>query len=159
MANQLLVIVFEGAGTASQVRQSLRSAQGQGILHVKDAAVIIKEADGTLRADNEVSSDVKWGAGLGAGAGLMLTFMFPVVGLAIGTAAGVGIAASLGNHVDKKFVEEVKAQLTPDSSALFVIGTSEHPDAVRAVLQPYKGTLLQTTVSEELEEQIREALK
>lgn len=157
--SSLIVIVFEGEETAGKVRQSLRSAQSHGMLQVSDAAVVSRDAAGTVRTDNEMSSQMKWGVGIGAAAGLMLTFMFPLVGMAAGAGAGAAIANSLGNSVDPKFVEEVRNGLKPGTSALFVVGTADSLEGVRPVLAPYQGTLIHTNLSPSIEEQIKDALK
>jgi uncharacterized membrane protein len=84
--------------------------------------------------------------------------MFPLAGLAIGVAGGALVGKSLDMGVDKKFVKDVSESLGPNSSALFVIGKGE-PRVLVAALEPFKGTLYQTTLDSELEQQIRDALK
>lgn len=157
--SSLIVIVFDDVESADKVRQALRGGQAQTLLHVNDAAVIRKDSDGNVTTGNEVSGQMKWGVGIGAAAGLLVSFMFPVLGMLAGAGVGAVVASSLGNSVDKKFVEDVTNELKPGTSALFVVGSSDNMDAVRSVLEPYKGTLIHTNLGPEIEEQIKQALK
>ena len=59
--------------------------------------------------------------------------------------------------MDKRLVEDVTADLSEDTSALFVIGSGS-PAAVVGALQPYKGKVYQTTVDSETEQQLQAAL-
>ena len=89
----------------------------------------------------------------------LLTVVFPVAGIIVGTAGGAAVGALIGNGVDRKFVEDVKEQLAPGSSALFIVLKGGDHAAIRGVLEPYEGTLLQTTFDSDFEEQIRKALE
>ncbi len=155
--SQLVVMTFDGVDTAGKVRSAVADAAGRGLLQVNDAAVIYKEADGTVTVDNEVSSSMWAGLGIGGVLGLIVSFAFPLAGLAIGAAGGAVVAATLGRSIDKKFVEDVRNELKPGGSALFLLGTGDI-GAMRAVLQPFEGTLYQTTLDSEAEEQLRDAL-
>jgi uncharacterized membrane protein len=60
--------------------------------------------------------------------------------------------------VDPDFVRDVTADLQPGTSALFVV-LSGNPSALVAALEPFKGTVRQTTLDPELETSLNEALK
>ncbi len=79
-------------------------------------------------------------------------------GYGAGAAAGVAIAKAMDLDVDQKFVNEVAENLKPNTSALFVLGSNANRAAVVNALKPYKGTLIQTTLSSELEDQLKRAL-
>ena len=55
-------------------------------------------------------------------------------------------------------VEKVSTSLKPGGSALFITGTANNRGAFIATLKPFKGELFQTSVDDELAEQIRQAL-
>lgn len=156
--SDLIVITFDGVDTAGRVRNAVADAQKQGLLKVNDAAVIYKEADGAVKVDNEVSSSMWAGMGIGGLLGLLITFTFPLAGLALGAAGGAAVAATMGRSVDKKFVQDVRDNLQPGSSALFLLGTGGMM-GLRGLLEPFEGTLYQTTLDSEAEQQIRDALK
>ena len=157
--SDLIVISFDSAATAEEVRDKVRQLQKGGLLALSDAAVISKDAEGKVNVNNEVSRETKVGAGTGALLGVLLGFMFPVAGLVVGAVGGAAVGALVGSGVDRKFVEDVQNSLTPGSSALFLVLRGGDAAALRGVLEPYEGTLIQTTFDSNLEEQLRDALK
>ena len=157
--SDLIVISFDSAATAEEVRDKVRQLQKAGLIALSDAAVISKDAEGKINVHNEVSRETKVGAGAGAVLGVLLGFMFPVAGLVVGAVGGAAVGALVGSGVDRKFVEDVQNSLTPGSSALFLVIRSGDAAALRGTLEPYEGTLIQTTLDSGLEEQLRDALK
>jgi uncharacterized membrane protein len=69
--------------------------------------------------------------------------------------------ASTDSGISHKFVNEVKEELQPNSSALFVIVRDADPAIALSALRQHKGTgkLYQTTVTGEEEEQLRKAIE
>ena len=88
----------------------------------------------------------------------MIAGIFPIAGIALGAAAGALIGHAFTDHVDKKFVKDVEEAMAPNSSALFILGQGK-ADAIAAAFRPFEGTLYQTNLDTEKEEQLREALK
>ena len=155
----LVVVTFtnEDAGKAALAR--VRELASQGQLDIADSAVITKDADGRTHTTNEVSSDTKTGTVIGGFLGLLLgLFFLPVFGIIAGGAIGALLGRSIGQSVDPKFVEDVTAELTPGSSALFVLAAGSAGALVQA-LRPFEGKVFQTTLDTDLEEALNEALK
>ncbi len=90
--------------------------------------------------------------------GGLLMFLFPPAGIALNLAGSAIVGKSLEQNIDRTFVEEVKAAMQPDSSALFVLGKGDET-AVVAALRPYRGQLYHTNVSPDIEESLRSALE
>lgn len=157
--SQLIVITFDNPDDAGKALKSLRQVEKSGHLKLIDTAVIVKDAEGKTHVKNEVSSGTETGAVIGGILGPFLFFAFPVAGIAIGAGAGALIGKVFDTGVDQKFVKDVQAALQPNHSALFLVGESADPNAALAALRPYKGEVYQTTLSTELEEQLRDALK
>lgn len=157
--SQLLVITFEARETAGQAAERLKGLQkGHGV-EINDMAVVEKDADGKVHVHHGVDKTTAGGAAVGGALGLLLGLVFfPVAGLAIGAIAGGLIGRSLHGNVDKKLVQDVTADLTENTSALFVLGSSQSPSAVIGALDPYKGSVYQTTLDPEAEAQIQAAL-
>lgn len=157
--SNLIVLKFDNADEAGKVRQALRELEQGGQLTINDAAVVSKDAEGKVHVRNELESGITTGAIGGGVIGLILGAMFPIAGLAIGAAGGALIGKLLDTGVDNKFVKEVTAALTPNTSALFVALKDGDPNVALAVLRPFQGTLYHTTLSSELEQELRNALR
>jgi uncharacterized membrane protein len=153
----LLVFTYDSREAADGARHAIKDLQHQGLLILEDAAVLTADASGKVHVDNELSRDVKIGAGLGALVGVMLMLFFPFAGLFMGAAGGALIGASLDHGVDKKFVNDVKNAMRPNTSALFLVVERGDLNALRAALAPYHGELLQTTLDDEAAAQLRGA--
>jgi uncharacterized membrane protein len=151
-------VTFDKQHEARELRKTLGKLEKDGLLDVEDAAVIVRDAGGKVHVDDETSHSTMVGAGAGGLAGIMLLWMFPVVGIALGAVGGAMVAHYLEMGIDKQFVKDVTASLKPGTSAILVVVNSSEPAAVRAALAPYKGTLFQTTLDTEAENSLREAL-
>jgi uncharacterized membrane protein len=93
-----------------------------------------------------------WGGLIG------LLFLAPVVGMAVGAASGAlgGKMADVG--VDDDFLKRLGEKLTPGSAAVIVLGRTDARDKVVDRVRPYGGELIQTSLGEEQEEHLRQAL-
>jgi uncharacterized membrane protein len=157
--SQLVVITFDDEAQAGQALQSLRGIEKQGLLKLNDTAVVAKDRGGQVHTQNELSSATEAGAVIGAIAGGLLAFMFPPLGAVLGAAGGAAVGASLDQGVDPSFVREVRESLRPGTSALFVVAREANLDALIAALEPYRGTVRQTTLPTDVEESLRRALE
>ena len=155
----LVVMTFDNEIDAGNVMRSLRDLEKAGQMSIEDTAVLVKDQSGKLRVDNEVSGSVETGAVVGGSLGLLLTFMFPVVGIAVGAAGGALVGKVLERGVDGKFVKDVGEELQPGTSALFITGRGSNHEAVLRAIEPYKGNLYQTNLSSELEDELRRVLR
>jgi uncharacterized membrane protein len=156
--SRVVVLTFDDPEEAGQLRETLRGLEKQGRLSLDDAAVVVKDRAGEVKVHGQLDRGVKYGAIGGAILGPLLMFMFPVAGIAVGAAAGAGIGASVGMGVEKQFVQDVSAALTPGSSALFLNVAEADRSAALAALQGHKGHVYQTSLSSEAEDELRAAL-
>jgi uncharacterized membrane protein len=153
--NDLLVFTYDNETAAKGAREAVRSLQHQGLLTLEDAAVLTSDAAGKVKVHNELSRDLKIGAGVGALLGLLLTFLFPFFGLALGAGGGALVGSLLNRGVDQKFVNDVKAAMKPNTSAIFLVVERADMNALRAALAPFNGQLIQTTLDDEVADQLR----
>jgi uncharacterized membrane protein len=156
--SRITVIAFDTADEAGKVRDALRKLAHDRQLSILDSAIVTKDDEGKVRVNNEMGRDIKWGAIGGGILGGLLFLLFPVTGIVAGALAGGVIGKSLGNQVDKGFVQEVTAKLKPGTSALFVITADEHADAVFGALKPFKGEVYHTSLSSENEDTLKRVL-
>lgn len=158
--SNLIVVVFDDAEQAGQVRATLKSVEHEGRLRLDDSAVVVKDEKGKIHVKDQMDRGVKVGAVTGGLLGLLLaSIFFPIGGLIIGAVAGGLIGSAAGLGISKSFVKEVSESMTENSSALFIIVRDSDPDLAVAALRPYQGKILQTTLSEDDEETLRRALK
>jgi uncharacterized membrane protein len=98
-----------------------------------------------------------WGTLIG------LLFLNPLIGMVTGAALGAGsgaLAGALADYgIDDNFIRSVGSTIQPSSSALFVLVRSVTADRVLPELQPFEGTVLRTSLSNEQEARLRQALQ
>lgn len=156
--SELVVLLFDQEAEAGKVRDALRGQERTGTLDLEDTAVVIRDAAGNLRVQNQVSDTTKMTTIGGGLLGLVVGFFFPVLGLAVGTAGGALFGRMLDRGVDGKFVKEVGDALTPGHSALFIIYNNADPAATLATLRAFKGKVYHSTLGAEAETSLRRAL-
>ncbi len=155
----LVAITFPGADTAAQALGTIRSLEQEGGIKLEDTAVVTKSADGKMHVQNEASSGTETGIAVGAVLGSLLFVVFPIAGLVGGAVAGGLIGRSIAPGIDGKFVKEVEEQLPAGGSALFVLTQGMEPGHLIAAMRKYEGTVLQTSLDEDEEQALRDALR
>jgi len=161
MAN-LVVIVYDDPNGAEAMRNSIQSIEKLGRIRLDDSAVLVKDAAGKVHVQNQMDRGVKVGAVGGGAIGLLLaSVFFPVAGIVIGAIGGALVGASMDLGVSKKFVKDVADDLQPNSSALFLLVRDADPTLALAALRQHEGTgrVYHTTLSDEDEKQLREAVE
>jgi uncharacterized membrane protein len=90
---------------------------------------------------------------------LGMLFLNPVAGMVAGAAAGATSGALTDIGVDDHFIKELGATLEKGTSALFILVRKATTDKVLEELKPFKGKILQTSLSEEDDAKLRAALE
>lgn len=158
--SNILVITFDDESQALAVLKSLKNLQHQDMLKLDDAAIIVKDKEGKVQVKNMTESNVKSGAAIGGLIGLAVgSILFPFAGIALGAAGGALVGKTLGNGVDKQFVKEVTEAIKPGNSAILFIVGHENAGMLVAALEPYSGTIYQSSFDSEIEEELKKALK
>jgi uncharacterized membrane protein len=157
--SQVVAISFDTENDARAALGSLRGLEKEGQIHFEDTAIVVHGADGKFAVKNEASSTTETGAVVGGLLGGLLFVVFPIAGIALGAAAGAGIGAAIGGGIDGQFVKEVKEQLPPGRSALFLVIKDANADAAIAALRRYRGEVIQTSLDEDTEQALRDSLK
>jgi len=150
---------FDTAEGADQAVGTLEDLAKQQVIKVFDAATV-SWAEGAKRPKTRQLHNLA-GAGALGGAfwGLLfgLLFFVPLLGMAIGAAAGA-LSGSLTNvGIDDDFIKRTRDQITPGTSALFVMSGDAVLDKVKAAFTGTKPELLSTNLSDEQEKALREA--
>ena len=156
--NHLLVMAFDHFDDARNAMAALRALEGDGQIQFEDTAIIERDPDGTAHVKNEVSGTTETAAAVGAMIGGLVTFVFPLAGIALGAALGALVGRSLDRGVSDTFVDEVKSTLRPGRSALFLVVREQNADAVMAALRQFRGDVIQTTLDPDADDALRSAL-
>jgi len=152
---------FDTADGAESVLSTLEQLQKEELIQVHDAAIVTYPEGARKPRTKQLNSLVGSGALGGAFWGLLfgLIFFIPLLGLAIGAATGA-LAGSLTDvGIDDSFIKSVREEITPGTSALFLMTSDAVQDKVREALAPMAGgaQLIHTNLSNEQEQQLRQA--
>jgi uncharacterized membrane protein len=146
----------EGARQAADILADLDRARQ---IVVEDAAIVTWEAGQRKPRTKQLTSTSAAGALSGGFWGLLfgLIFFVPLLGAAIGAATGA-IAGSLTDvGIDDGFINRVRDQVTPGTSALFVLSSDADLDRVHeAFAGGLRGELIHTNLTAEQEAALRE---
>jgi uncharacterized membrane protein len=156
---QLIVIAFDHFDDARTAMAGLRSLERAGQIRFEDTAIVERDPDGTAHVKNEISGTTETATAVGAVIGGLVTFVFPLAGIALGAALGALVGRVLDRGVSDAFVDEVKQTLRPGRSALFLVVKASNTDATLAALRQFHGDVIQTTLDSEAEEALRQALE
>ena len=146
----------DGAQHAARRVQSLARHQ---VIVIHDAAVVWWPPD-RKRPKLRQLNDLKGRAALsGAFWGMLfgLIFLMPLVGAAIGAAAGTAGGALSDVGIDDDLIQRIREQLTPGTSALFLLTSGAVIDKIQDVFtDDERPDLLFTNLPPEYEEALRE---
>jgi uncharacterized membrane protein len=150
---------FPSAEGAVAAQDKLLELQGQELIRVEDAAVV-SWRDGAKKPKTEQLNGLAGAGALGGGFWGMLfglLFFVPLLGAAIGAAAGALTGALADVGIDDDFIKKVKDDVTPGTSALFVLTSHAVVERVAAAFQGDRAELIQTSLSEQDEANLRAA--
>lgn len=146
----------DGAGKAVSTLESLSRQQ---LITIHDAATVSWQADARKPRTHQLHNLAGSGALGGAFWGMLfgLLFLVPLLGAAIGAAAGalVGTLSDVG--IDDEFIKRTRDQVTPGTSALFVLTSDAVRDKVQEAFAGQRAELLFTNLSTDQEDTLREA--
>jgi uncharacterized membrane protein len=154
----LVVVNYDDPYKAEEVRLKLRKLQSEYLLDLDDAVLAVKDKKGKVKL--HIVTLTGAGAVSGGFCGMLigLIFLSPLLGFAIGAAAGAASAALIDLGVTDHFMKELDATMTPDSSTLFVLIRKATPDKVLEELKGTGGQVLKTSLSHESETKLQAAL-
>jgi len=156
--SRIVVIGFDSEDDARAALHTLRGVEKQGAIKFDDTAVVSMDEHGKVHVKNEASGAAEVGAAVGGIMGGLLFVVFPIAGIAAGAAVGAGLGAATGHGISGTFRDEIKAELTPGTSALFLQIQEANADIAIASLRQYHGRVIQTSLEAETEEALRAAL-
>ena len=154
----LTVWKFDTASGADDATETLRELSTQHLITIHDAATVRWDEGKKKPKTRQLANLTGAGALGGAFWGMLfgLIFFVPLLGAAVGAASGA-LAGSLRDvGIDDGFINRVRDEVTPGTSALFVLSSDAVMDKVRVAFSASRPELIFTNLSTEQENAIRE---
>ncbi|HET6859124.1 MAG TPA: DUF1269 domain-containing protein [Streptomyces sp.] len=149
---------FDSPDAARQAETTLLSLQKEQLIRINDAAVVSWAQGDDKPSTEQLNHQVTTGALSGTFWGMLfgLIFFVPLLGAAIGAAAGAlgGKLSAVG--IDDDFIAQVKAEVTPGTSALFLLSQDGVTDRVRQAFPGGRAELVHSNLDGEAEAKLRE---
>lgn len=155
----LSVWKFDEAGGAERAREQLVMLSKQELIDVHDAAVVTWPDGAKKPKTKQAFSTTGAGAAGGAFWGMLfgLIFFVPLFGMAFGAAMGA-LSGSLSDFgIDDEFIAGVRDQVTPGTSALFLLSSGAVVDKIKEQVELGHAELISTNLSVEDEAALRES--
>jgi uncharacterized membrane protein len=150
---------FDSPDSANAAVSTLEDLAKQQLIRVHDAATV-SWPEGAKKPKTRQLNDLA-GAGALGGAfwGMLfgLLFLVPLLGAAIGAAAGALMGRLSDVGINDEFIKRTREQITPGTSALFILTSDAVLDRVQQAFAGQRAELLFTNLSVEQEETLREA--
>ena len=130
----LVVFKFPSAEGANTMLNTLEGLQKQQLIQIQDGAVVSWPAGASKPKTSQLSKGIATGAGALGGAfwGFLFGLLFFVsfFGLAVGPAMGAAMGHFSNYGIDQRFIDQVRAKITPGTSALFLLSSGAVTDRV-----------------------------
>lgn len=155
----LTVWKFADPDGADQALATLEELQKQALIEVLNGAVVSWPPDKKKPKARQLHSTTGAGALGGAFWGLLfgLIFFVPLFGAAIGAATGAIVGSMTEVGISGDFIKSVRDEVTPGTSALFLMSQNAVADRVRGAFAGTNAQLIRTNLSDEQEARLREA--
>jgi uncharacterized membrane protein len=151
---------FDTPDGAQRMSNLLQELQRQQLITIHDAAIVSWPSDKKKPHTSQLHHMAGIGALHGAFWGMLfgLLFFVPFFGMAVGAGMGALFGAFADVGIDDKFIKQVQSQVTPGTSALFLLTSGAVMDRV---LEPIKAQglhpeVITTNLSAEQEQKLRE---
>lgn len=154
----LTVWRFPTASGAEDAEFRLKALQSGQLITIHDAAVVTW-ADGAKKPKTRQFANLTGVGGLGGAFwGLLFGMLFfvPLLALTLGAAAGAWSGALSDAGIDDDFIKSLRDEITPGTSALFLLSSDAVVDRVYESFSGTQAELIMTNLSSEQEAALRE---
>jgi uncharacterized membrane protein len=155
----LIAIGYAEEGTAAEAAEEVKRLSQDLVIEPDAVAVISRDAKGEYHvttSHHAVGAGASWGMFWGLLFGLL--FFVPVFGMAVGAGLGALMGKVENTSINQEFQQQVRDMVKPGTSALFMIVERATPDKAIAALSRFGGTVLKSSLSQEDEKQLQDAL-
>ena len=157
-AATLTVWRFATPDGAAAAERTLSDLAKQGLITIVDAATVSWPADRKRPRTRQAASLAGAGALSGSFWGLLFGVLFfaPVLGAAVGAAAGALGGSMTDVGIDDDFIAAVRQEVTPGTSALFLLSGDAQVDRIRDAFGAYRPHLVHTNLTAGDEARLRD---
>jgi uncharacterized membrane protein len=159
---EMMVVAFDGEDAAEQVLDALKALEGEHVIDLKSAAVVVRRADGKVRIKETKDFDARQGAIGGAVAGGLLGLLRGglLKGAILGAAGGAAAGKVVDLGLEDDFLKEVGESLGTGTSAVVALVDFEQVDAAMEELDKFEGgRILRHTLSADVYHKLSEAVE
>ena len=155
----LTVFKFPSSGGARAALGTVQDLQKQQLITLQDAAIVEWPSDRRKPKTEQLHNMTGAGAMSGMFWGMLfgLLFLVPFLGAAIGAAMGALSGSLVDVGIDDEFITQVRDEITPSTSALFLLTSDAVVDRVAGAFEGTRMSLIATNLSAEEEQKLREA--
>src|SRR3954468_6303597 len=156
---ELVAIGYPDETTGSLAAEEVARLSKDLIIEPDAVAVIVRDKEGKDHVHTNhhaVGGGATWGMFWGILFGLL--FFVPVFGMAVGAGLGAMFGKIEKSGIDKEFQQQVRDQLQPGPSALFVVVENVPPDKAMDGLREFGGTVMKSSLSNDAQAELQSAL-
>jgi len=157
MAN-LVAIAYDDVDQAQQVMGTIGGLVQEHSLTLDDAVIVEHKANGKMKLHQPSLAGVGAASGALWGGLIGLIFFMPLLGMAVGAATGAATGALSDYGIDNDMMKQLGEKLPEGGAAVFVLVREATADKVVPEVAKYGGHLIQSSLSNEQETALQEAL-
>src|SRR6476469_8241025 len=149
---------FPTANGAAIAEETLKDLQRMELITIHDAAIVTYPEGAKKPKTRQLTSMTGAGALGGAFWGMLfgLIFFVPLLGMAIGAGMGALTGSMSDVGIDDAFIRRMREEIQPGTSALFVLSSGAVVDKVRDAFAGQQMVLVETNLSHEQEDKLRD---
>lgn len=156
--SDLIVVAFDDAATAFEMRAELMRLQKEYLLEMEDVVVVTRAADDKVQlhqATNLAALGAVGGGFWGMFVGLL--FLNPLLGAAVGAGAGALSGSYTDVGINDDFMRDLGKSLKPDTAAVFLLVRKVMVEKLVERLGAFKakGRVMQTSMAKADEASLR----
>jgi uncharacterized membrane protein len=157
MAN-LVAIAYDDLDQAQQVMGTVGELVREHSLELDDAVIVEHRENGKIKLHQPSLAGIGAAGGALWGGLIGLIFFMPLLGMAVGAASGAAAGALSDHGIDDSFMKELGDRLPQGGAAVFVLVREATADKVVPEIAKFGGHVIQTSLSNEQETALQEAL-
>jgi uncharacterized membrane protein len=157
MAN-LVAIAYDDLDQAKEVTRTINELVKEHTLTIEDVVIVEHRPGGKMKLHQPSLAGVGAASGALWGGLIGLIFLAPLFGMAVGAAAGAAGGAMSDYGIDDDFMKDLGQKLPEGGAAVFVLVREATRDKVVPEVSKYGGTVIQSSLSNEQETALQEAL-